>query len=43
MDNSRKLTTISVTYENYLAQKDLGKTGDSFNDVVTMLLKEHKA
>ena len=34
-----KLTTISITYENYLILKGLGSTGDSFNDVLTQLLK----
>ena len=35
-----KLTTISVSYENYLNLKKLGSTGDSFNDVLTELLKK---
>ena len=39
MDNSHKLTTISITRENYQALKELGKTGDSFNDVLTKLLE----
>ncbi len=38
--NHEKLTTIAVTWENYQALRDLGKTGDSFNDVITKLLKE---
>ena len=37
--NNNKLTTISVSYENYLILKELGNTGDSFNDVLTRLLK----
>jgi hypothetical protein len=35
----RKLTTISVSIENYLLLKQLGNTGDSFNDVLTRVLK----
>ena len=42
MDNSHKLTTISLTRENYLALKELGRTGDSFNDVLAKILKERK-
>jgi predicted CopG family antitoxin len=34
----RKLTTISVSDENYLILKKLGNTGDSFNDVLTRIL-----
>jgi predicted CopG family antitoxin len=34
----RKLTTISVSHENYLILKRLGDTGDSFNDVLTRIL-----
>lgn len=33
-------TTISVSKENYLALKRLGGTGDSFNDVLTEVLKK---
>jgi predicted CopG family antitoxin len=36
----RKLTTISISYGNYLTLKKLGSTGDSFNDVLTELLKK---
>jgi len=40
MDKSHnKLTTISISHENYLILKGLGSTGDSFNDVLTQLLK----
>jgi hypothetical protein len=31
--------TIAVSPTNYLILKDLGKTGDSFNDVLTPILK----
>jgi hypothetical protein len=34
-----KLKLIAVNQRNYLALKDLGKAGDSFNDVVGELLK----
>lgn len=40
MSRKRKLTTISVSRENYLALKRLGSTGDSFNDVVTEILRK---
>jgi predicted CopG family antitoxin len=32
------LTTIAISYKNYEVLKELGKTGDSFNDVVSRLL-----
>jgi hypothetical protein len=35
----KKLTTISVSGENYFILKQLGNTGDSFNDVLTRMLK----
>jgi predicted CopG family antitoxin len=39
MDNfHKKLTTISISQENYLILKRLGDTGDSFNDVLTRIL-----
>jgi predicted CopG family antitoxin len=37
--NQKNLTTISVTRDNYLLLKNLGKTGDTFNDVITRLLE----
>lgn len=40
---NKKLKLIGVTRENYLRLKKLGYAGDSFNDVVTMLLREHAA
>lgn len=40
--SSNKLTTIAVSKENYLALKRLGNAGDSFNDVVTEVLKKVK-
>jgi predicted CopG family antitoxin len=33
---------IAVSTENYLALKGLGNAGDSFNDVVTEVLKKIK-
>ena len=36
------LKLIAVTRENYWHLKNLGKAGDSFNDVVTKILKERK-
>ena len=35
-----KLKLIAVNNENYWHLKDLGKAGDSFNDVITKLLVE---
>jgi predicted CopG family antitoxin len=43
MNNSRKLTTIAISFENYNALKELGKTGQSFNDVLNKLLGEKTA
>ncbi len=37
---NEKLTTIAIDRNNYQALKNLGKAGDSFNDVLTKLLKE---
>jgi predicted CopG family antitoxin len=33
-----ELKHITISAENYNALKDLGKAGDSFNDVVTKVL-----
>jgi predicted CopG family antitoxin len=35
------LTTIAVSYENYQALKELGRTGDTFNDVLSKILKNN--
>jgi predicted CopG family antitoxin len=40
--STNKLTTIAVSKENYLALKRLGSAGDSFNDVVTEVIKKVK-
>lgn len=37
-----QLKVIAVSIENYEKLRDLGKTGDSFNDVITGLLAELK-
>jgi predicted CopG family antitoxin len=34
-----KLKLIAVNYENYWQLKHLGLAGDSFNDVITKLLR----
>lgn len=34
------LTSIAVTTENYYALRELGKTGDTFNDIISKILKE---
>ena len=39
MHKIHKLTTISISRENYLALKKFGSAGDSFNDVLTEILK----
>ena len=39
-NREKKLKLIAVTFENYNSLKELGTAGDSFNDVVTKLLKE---
>ena len=36
---SCKLKTIAISAENYQELKSLGKAGDSFNDVITQILK----
>jgi len=42
MPNAKNLTTISITRSNYENLKNLGYTGESFNDVLTRLLKSNK-
>ena len=34
-----KLTTISITFENYFKLKKFGEAGDSMNDAITEILK----
>ena len=36
-NNNNKLTTIAISRENYFKLKNLGQTGDSFNDVLTKI------
>jgi len=36
------LKLIAVTFENYQNLKDLGRAGDSFNDVVSKLIRLQK-
>jgi predicted CopG family antitoxin len=38
---ARKLTTISVSKENYCILKKMGFTGESFNDVLERILKNN--
>jgi predicted CopG family antitoxin len=38
---SNNLKQIAVSNQNYLLLKSLGKAGDSFNDVITMILKQN--
>jgi predicted CopG family antitoxin len=42
MNKKHRLTTISISYENYRMLKRLGNTGDSFNDVLTKILQNLK-
>lgn len=35
----KSLKHIVISNENYEALKDLGRTGDSFNDVISKLLE----
>lgn len=39
IEKSNKLTTISISKENYFILKKMGQTSDSFNDVLSRLLK----
>ena len=41
-ENTNKYKQILIDIENYSALKDLGKTGDSFNKIIGMLLKGFK-
>jgi predicted CopG family antitoxin len=36
----KSLKMIAVSEENYLTLKGLGRAGDSFNDVITEILKQ---
>jgi len=38
----KAFTTIAIDLENYQALKDLGKAGDSFNDVLKKLLAKEQ-
>jgi len=38
--SSKTLKQIAVSEENYQKLKDLGRAGDSFNDVITKILIE---
>ena len=40
MNTNRKLKHIAISQENYDRLKRLGFAGDSFNDVITSLLKK---
>ena len=42
-ENPNKLTTISISRENRSILKRMGQTSDSFNDVLTRLLKNNSA
>jgi predicted CopG family antitoxin len=36
----KRLKMIAVSEENYIILKGLGRAGDSFNDVITEILKQ---
>jgi predicted CopG family antitoxin len=38
---TRDLTTIAISHENYLVLKEMGRTGDTFNDVLSKILKNN--
>ena len=40
--SSKTLKLIAIDESNYRALKRLGQTGDSFNDVLTILLQNNK-
>jgi predicted CopG family antitoxin len=40
IEKSNKLTTISISKENYFILKKMGQTSDSFNDVLSRILKK---
>jgi predicted CopG family antitoxin len=40
VESSKKLTTIAISKENYFILKRMGQTSDSFNDVLSRLLKK---
>lgn len=42
MTKERLLKSIAVSIENYEALKNMGRAGDSFNDVITDLIKRLK-
>jgi len=39
---SRKATTIWVKFETWVALKNLGKKGDTFDDIIRRLLEKAK-
>lgn len=41
--SSKTLKQVAVDERNYFALKNLGKAGDSFNDVITDLLQTKEA
>ncbi len=40
-EKTNRLTTISISKKNHAILKTLGQTSDSFNDVLTRLLKNN--
>jgi hypothetical protein len=38
--NPSKLTTVTIREDNYQRLRNLGKTGDTFNDVLTRVLDQ---
>jgi hypothetical protein len=42
-ENTNKYKQILIDVDNYNALKELGKTGDSFNKVISLLLNRFKS
>ena len=40
MSDNRRLTSIAVDRDNYEALRNLGKTGETFNTVISRMLKQ---
>lgn len=41
-ENTKRYKQVLIDIDNYNALKDLGKAGDSFNDIIRLLLHKSK-
>lgn len=41
-ENTKQYKQVLIHIDNYNALKDMGKAGDSFNDVIRLLLRKSK-